>query len=76
MNVTRDLRDTITDQSMAQELDLVSEGPETFVSDFVDEVSYEFNKFLALKKGFKTSTRNLKFLRENQKIPFISQYIM
>ena len=68
MNVTRYLKEA--DLSMAQELDLVSEDPEKFVSDFVDEVNYEFDDFSALRKGFKNSTRNLKFLRENQRIPF------
>ena len=41
-NITRDLREAVTDQSMARELDLVSEDPEIFVSDFVDKVNYEF----------------------------------
>ena len=42
MNITRDLREAVTDQSMAQELELVSKDPEIFVSGFADEVSYEF----------------------------------
>ena len=45
INVTRDLREAVTDQSIAQELDLLSEHSQNFVSDFVDEVSYEFDEF-------------------------------
>ena len=40
MNVTRDLIEAVTNQSVAQELDLVSEDPELFGSNFVDKVSY------------------------------------
>ena len=50
MNVTRDLRDVIVDRSMAFGLDLVTADPENFVSDFVDEVSYEFYEFFGFKK--------------------------
>ena len=50
MNVTRDLREAITDQLMAQELDLVPEDPENFVSDFVYEVIYEFDEFFGFEK--------------------------
>ena len=61
MNVTRDLREAVTNKSMAQELDLVSENPEYFVSDFVDEFTYEFDEFFGFEKRFKYPTRNLKF---------------
>ena len=50
MNVTRDLREAVTDQSKTQELDLVLEDPENFVSDFVDEVNYEFDEFFGFEK--------------------------
>ena len=50
MNVTRDLRDVIADRSMAFGLDLVTADPENFVSDFVDEVSYEFYEVFGFKK--------------------------
>ena len=50
MNVTRDLRDAIADRFMAFGLDLVTADPENFVSDFVDEVSYEFDEFFGFKK--------------------------
>ena len=43
MNVTRSLQEAMQDQSMAQELDLVSTDPENFVSDYVDEVEHEFD---------------------------------
>ena len=70
MNVTRDLRDTITDQSMAQELDLVSEGPETFVSDFVDEVSYEFYEFFGFEKRIQNFNQELKIFERKSKDSF------
>ena len=70
MNVTRDLRDTITDQSMAQELDLVSEGPETFVSDFVDEVSYEFYEFFGFGKRIQNFNQELKIFERKSKDSF------
>ena len=47
----------------------MSEYLENLVSDFVDEVSYEFHEF-------KNSTSSLKRFRQNQKIPFISQNFM
>ena len=43
MYVTRDLREAVTNQLMAQELDLMSGDPENLVSDFVDEVNDEFD---------------------------------
>ena len=79
MNTTSDLREAITNQSVAQELHLVSKDPEILKILFLILLTRSFMNlmnFLALKKGFKNSTRNLKFLRENQKIPFISQYFM
>ena len=39
----------VTNQSMTQELDLASEDPENFISDFVDEVSYKFQEFFGFK---------------------------
>ena len=46
MNVTRDLQDAISDTSTAYDLNLVAVDPENFVSEFVDEVSNEFDEFL------------------------------
>ena len=43
MNITRGLQEAMQDQSMAQEFDLVSNDPENFVSDYVDEVEQEFD---------------------------------
>ena len=36
-NVTRDLQDTLTDHSMAEELELICSDPENFVLDSVEE---------------------------------------
>ena len=49
MNVTRDLRGAVTNQSMTQEPDLASEDPENCISDFVGEVSYKFQEFFCFK---------------------------
>ena len=60
MNITRDLREAVTDQSMARELDLVLEDPENFVSDFVDEVNYEFYEFLGFEERIQKFNQELK----------------
>ena len=53
INVTRDLREAVTYQSIAQDLDLLSEHPQNFVSDFVDEVSYEFDElFVKMRRDY------------------------
>ena len=76
MNVTRDLREAVTNESMAQEFDLVLENPEYFVSDFVDEVTYEFDEFFGFEKRIQIFNQELKILRENLRIPFIFPYFM
>ena len=70
MNVTRDLREAITDQSMAQELDLVSEDPENFVSDFVYEVIYEFDEFFGFEKRIQKFNKELKIFERESKDSF------
>ena len=35
---------------MAQDFDLISEDPGNFVSDFVDEVNYEFDEVFSFQK--------------------------
>ena len=50
MNVTRDLEDAIAERSMVFDLDLVAVDSENVVSDFVDEVSYEFDEFFCFEK--------------------------
>ena len=67
MNVTRDLREAVTDQSMTQELDLVSENPENFVSDFLDEVSYEFDEFFGFEKRIQIFNEELKISEREAK---------
>ena len=70
MNVTRDLREAVADQSMAQELDLVSEYPENFVSDFLDEVSYEFDEFFGFEKRIQIFNEELKISEREAKDSF------
>lgn len=48
MNAIRDLKKALQDQSMSVDLVKCSD-PEYFVSDYVEEVEYEFDEF----KGFK-----------------------
>ena len=74
MNVTKDLQEAIVDRSMAFDLDLVAVDPEKFVSDFVDEVSYEFHEFLVLKNASKSLMKNLKILSLSKNIPFTFLY--
>ena len=74
MNVTKDLQEAIVDRSMAFDLDLVAVDFENFVSDFVDEVSYEFHKFLVLKNASKSLMKNLKILNLSKNIPFTFLY--
>ena len=40
----------LNDDSMAQELDLMPDDPENFVSDFFDEVEFEYDKFQSVVK--------------------------
>ena len=74
VNVTKDLQEAIVDRSMAFDLDLVDVDPEKFVSDFVDEVSYEFHEFLVLKNVSKSLMKNLKILSLSKNIPFTFLY--
>ena len=70
MNVTRDLQDAITDRSMAFDLDLVASDHENFVSDFVDEASYEFDEFLCFEKRIQKFNEELKIFERNSKDSF------
>ena len=70
MNVTRDLQDVISDRSMAYDLDLVAVDPENFVSDFVDEVSYEFDEFLGFEKCIQKFNEELKMFETDLKDSF------
>ena len=54
-NITRDLHDAMPDDSMAEVLDLVCSDSILFVSDYVEEIEYEFDKF----EGFKSRTKKL-----------------
>ena len=74
VNVTKDLQEAIVDRSMAFDLDLVDVDPGKFVSDFVDEVSYEFHEFLVLKNVSKSLMKNLKILSLSKNIPFTFLY--
>ena len=70
MNVTRDLKDATEDRSVAFDLDLVAVDPENFVSDFVDEVSYEFDEFLDFKKRICKFDEELQIFQKESKDSF------
>ena len=60
MNVTRDLWEAVADQSIGQEIDLVSEYPDSFVSDFFDEVNCKFDEFFGFEKRIKKFNQEFK----------------
>ena len=68
MNVTRELQETINDDFMAQELDLMPDNPENFVSDFFDEV--EFEEFQSVEKRIQKFVQELKTFRQGSKDSF------
>ena len=82
MNTTRDLQDAIADRSMVFDLDLVAVDPENFVSDFVDEVSYEFDEFFGFEKRIRKFDEELKVFEKESKdylpfyLPFTFLYSM
>ena len=70
MNVTRYLQDAVADGSMAFDLDLIAVDPENFVSDFDDEVSYEFDEFLGFEKQIHKFDEELKIFEKEAKDSF------
>ena len=75
MNIPRDLQEAMQDDSMAQELDLISPGPENFVSDHVDEVEYKIDEFAGFEKRIKKSEEDLKILEEDSKDSFFCNFL-
>ena len=70
MNITRDLQDAIADRSMVFDLDLVVVDPENFVSDFADEVSYEFDEFFGFEKCIPKFDEELQIFEKESKDSF------
>ena len=64
MNVTRDLHKAMQDRSMAEELDLVSSNPEHFVSNYVDEIEYQYDNFSGFEKRIRKFENDLKIFKE------------
>ena len=64
MNVTRDLHKTMQDRSMAEELNLVSSNPEHFVSNYVDEIEYQYDNFSGFEKRIRKFENDLKIFKE------------
>ena len=70
MNVTRGLQEAMQDQSMVQELDLVSSDPVNFVSDYVDEVEHDFDEFTGVEERIQKFKQYLKIFKEDSKNSF------
>ena len=60
-------KETTNDDSMAQELDLTSDYPENFVSDFVDEVEVVYDKFKGVEKRIQKFVQELNTFRQGSK---------
>ena len=60
-------KETTNDDSMAQELDLTSDDPENFVSDFVDEVEVVYDKFKGVEKRIQKFVQELNTFRQGSK---------
>ena len=52
---------------MAQELDLTSDDPENFVSDFFDEVEVEYDKLKGVEKRIQKFVQELNTFRQGSK---------
>ena len=53
-NVTRDLQKTLPDQSVYEYSGYCS-SPENFVPDSFEDIEYDFDEFVGLKKGLRNS---------------------
>ena len=70
MNVTRGLQEAVQDQSIAQELNLVSSDPENIVSDYVNEIEHESDELADLEKRIQKFKQYLKIFEEESKDSF------
>ena len=62
-NVTRDLQKTLSDQSMYEYSGYCS-NLENFVPDSFEDIEYDFDEFVGLKKGLRNSPAIWKFVRK------------
>ena len=79
MNVTKDLQEALTEQTMSAGLVECSD-PENFVPDYVDEAEWEYDEFKDYKSKLKNLEKIWKFLRKTQKTlsttPFFMEHIV
>ena len=66
INVTRDLQEALRDYSMSKNLRVCSD-PENFVSDQLDGIEYNFDKFKGFEKIIKNFTRELQLFKQDLK---------
>ena len=66
----------LNDDSMAQELDLMPDDPENFVSDFFDEVEFEYDKFQSVVKRIQKFVQELKTFRQGSKDSFYEAILL
>ena len=76
MNVTRDLQEAMQDRSMAPELNLVSSDLENFVSDYIDEIEYEYNEFSRFEKRILKFEQDLKIFEEKSNAILYGTYYL
>ena len=72
-NVTRDLQETLQDQSMTEYLGECS-TPKNVVPDCLDEMEYEYDNFDGFEKRIEYSQTILKYSSHAQKNLFTTQY--
>ena len=79
MNVTKDLQEVLTEQTMSADLVECSD-PENVVPDYVDEAQCEYDEFKDFKRKLKNLEKFWKFLRKTQKTlsttPFFMELIV
>ena len=76
MNVTRDLQQAMQDRYMAAELNLVSSDPEKFVSDYTDDIEYEYNEFSRFEKRILKFEQDLKIFEEKSNAILYGTYYL
>lgn len=68
-NTTRDLQETLLDQSMSSDCGACSD-PENYVRDFIDEIEPEYDSFENFHKWIKKFVEDLQIFRQDSKESF------
>ena len=69
MNVTRDLKETLQDQSTLADFGKCSD-PANFVSEHVERIEYEIDEFDGFKNRIKKFEQDLKIIEKDSKDSF------